>query len=342
MKDLNASLVLQSSLSLGIPPRTAHVLSLLFTSSYVGSIYVSQLFASHLRLGPGQSKLLPIPPISSTDSDAIPEMPTEARRTPEPGSRDHPDTIRTRMKAVGLATVGSLGGVWWTVRRVGGLGLIETAKCTASLLGLSTGPIFRLGKVQLCLSFLLAPALFLGPLYARYLDSRLSFQHPSPAGLLGRIKRWWAEFGPVEIRNYVVGPLTEELVFRSSIISACILAHLSPSSLVFGTPLWFGIAHFHHAYEAWKRGGRTTEVLIQAVATSLFQLTYTTLFGWFASYLFIRTGSVLPPLASHIFCNFMGIYLPQQATARHPRYSTAIWAAYLGGIASFTLGLRAL
>jgi len=51
---------------------------------------------------------------------------------------------------------------------------------------------------------------------------------------------------------------------------------------------------------------------------AVFQLSYTTLFGWYASYLFLRTGSVIPPLLSHVFCNIMGIYLPSSATARHP------------------------
>jgi hypothetical protein len=39
----------------------------------------------------------------------------------------------------------------------------------------------------------------------------------------------------------------------------------------------------------------------------VFQLVYTTLFGWYASYLFLRTGSILPPILSHIFCNIMGL-----------------------------------
>ena len=37
------------------------------------------------------------------------------------------------------------------------------------------------------------------------------------------------------------GPLTEELVFRSTILAASMLGGLSLKSLVFGTPLWFGI-----------------------------------------------------------------------------------------------------
>lgn len=40
---------------------------------------------------------------------------------------------------------------------------------------------------------------------------------------------------------------------------------------------------------------------------SAFQLFYTTLFGMHVSYLFLRTGSILPPITAHIWCNIMGI-----------------------------------
>ena len=43
----------------------------------------------------------------------------------------------------------------------------------------------------------------------------------------------------------------------------------------------------------------------------MIQLAYTTLFGYHCAFLFLRTGSVYPPLFSHMFCNFMG--LPQIA-----------------------------
>src|ERR1700733_4712855 len=41
----------------------------------------------------------------------------------------------------------------------------------------------------------------------------------------------------------------------------------------------------------------------------VFQFAYTTLFGAYCSFLFIRTGSLFPPLIAHSFCNVMG--LPQ-------------------------------
>ena len=205
--------------------------------------------------------------------------------------------------------------------------------------------------------------------------------------------------------------MTEELVFRSTILSVSILARLSSKSLIFGTPLWFGLAHAHHAVEVYRRSGGGREAAVKAIGgcggfsspsdngsqlmggKTVFQFGYTTLFGWFASYLFLRTGtftllfmtdpspstsatshseqngdadlgmaaiagSILPPLLSHMFCNFMGIYLPTNAVRRHPRRRArnspapvrltnpdrvpVIWGAYVAGVLGFVVGLRAL
>ncbi|NWZ29952.1 FACE2 protease, partial [Alectura lathami] len=50
------------------------------------------------------------------------------------------------------------------------------------------------------------------------------------------------------LRNQVVAPLTEELVFR-----ACMLPMLvpctGPGPAVLACPLFFGVAHFHHVIE---------------------------------------------------------------------------------------------
>jgi prenyl protein peptidase len=76
---------------------------------------------------------------------------------------------------------------------------------------------------------------------------------------------------------------------------------------IFLTPIIFGLAHVHHFYEF-----RLTHPQVPAAAAlarSLFQLGYTTLFGAYATFLFLRTGSLLAVCAVHAFCNCMG--LPQ-------------------------------
>jgi hypothetical protein len=39
----------------------------------------------------------------------------------------------------------------------------------------------------------------------------------------------------------------------------------------------------------------------------LVQLTYTTLFGWYAAYVFLRTGMLAPCFLVHAYCNAMGL-----------------------------------
>ena len=87
-------------------------------------------------------------------------------------------------------------------------------------------------------------------------------------------------------------------------------------------------AHLHHAWDTYNRYGRTISALrIAALQTrqclslvsqlssliansldgsAVFQLTYTSLFGFHCAFLFLRTGSLLSPTVSHIFCNVMG------------------------------------
>jgi prenyl protein peptidase len=52
--------------------------------------------------------------------------------------------------------------------------------------------------------------------------------------------------------------------------------------------------------------GKTNRALKNALFSSLFQFVYTTIFGWYASYLFLRLESLWPPVFVHSFCNIMG------------------------------------
>jgi prenyl protein peptidase len=50
----------------------------------------------------------------------------------------------------------------------------------------------------------------------------------------------------------------------------------------------------------------------------VFQTAYTTLFGAYTSYLFLRTSSKVPPLTAHVFCNTMGFPQLQTEMRRFP------------------------
>jgi prenyl protein peptidase len=106
-------------------------------------------------------------------------------------------------------------------------------------------------------------------------------------------------------RNLVAGPVTEEILFRSAIIPLHIIAKMSPTRIVFITPLYFGIAHIHHLYEF--RLTHPEVSVLPAVLRSVFQFTYTSLFGFFAAFVYLRTGSLYAAIAAHMFCNWSGL-----------------------------------
>ncbi|KAJ7123988.1 hypothetical protein C8R43DRAFT_1031504 [Mycena crocata] len=91
------------------------------------------------------------------------------------------------------------------------------------------------------------------------------------------------------------------------------------------SPLVFGLAHVHHAWETYNRYGRTQDALKRACFSALFQTTYTTFFGAHASFLFLRTSSLLPPFSAHVFCNIMGFPDVNADMARFPLHEEDEW-----------------
>jgi prenyl protein peptidase len=89
------------------------------------------------------------------------------------------------------------------------------------------------------------------------------------------------------------------------IVPLHVLAGFSAKDVIFLTPLYFGIAHVHHLYEFRLTHPQTP--LFIAVLRSLFQFTYTSLFGFFAAFVFLRTGNVYSVILAHSFCNWMGL-----------------------------------
>jgi prenyl protein peptidase len=64
------------------------------------------------------------------------------------------------------------------------------------------------------------------------------------------------------------------------------------------------IAHIHHAYEHNLHNPRSPFLTI---LVSAIQFSYTSVFGWYASYLFITTQTIWAPALVHTFCNAMGL-----------------------------------
>lgn len=117
----------------------------------------------------------------------------------------------------------------------------------------------------------------------------------------------------IGFRNLIVAPVSEEVVFRAVTIPLFLLADTTPVRVVFLTPLIFGMAHLHHLADFLQ--SRTPahqrlpplNVFLQGVAISAFQFIYTSVFGFFAAFVFLRTGNVWAAIVAHSFCNQMGL-----------------------------------
>uniref|UniRef100_A0A8D1ND48 CAAX prenyl protease 2 n=1 Tax=Sus scrofa TaxID=9823 RepID=A0A8D1ND48_PIG len=185
------------------------------------------------------------------------------------------------------------------------------------------------------LPLLLTMILFLGPLMQLSMDCSCDLADGLKVVLAPRSwarcltdMRW--------LRNQVIAPLTEELVFR-----ACMLPMLAPCTglgpAVFTCPLFFGVAHFHHIFEQLRfRQSSVGSIFLSAA----FQFSYTAVFGAYTAFLFIRTGHLIGPVLCHSFCNYMG-FPAVCAALEHPQRRPLL-AGYALGVGLFLLLLQPL
>jgi prenyl protein peptidase len=111
-------------------------------------------------------------------------------------------------------------------------------------------------------------------------------------------QRFW-----IALRNYFIAPWTEEIIFRGCMIQALLSTGMSGKKVALIAPLFFGIAHVHHAIKRLANGEKPKIVVLATV----FQFLYTSFFGSYASHAFVRVGSVLSVTLSHSYCNWMGL-----------------------------------
>ncbi|KAL5251221.1 hypothetical protein ACHWQZ_G016805 [Mnemiopsis leidyi] len=161
--------------------------------------------------------------------------------------------------------------------------------------------------------------LFSGPLYQQLYEFR--------SGLLSDYDSYT---DVVLIRNLVVAPVAEEIVFRGC-LAPLLFKPLGWTATVLILPLFFGVAHIHHGLELYRRGNPFLEVL----ATVLIQTAFTSAFGAYSTLIFLTTGSVYGPIVCHAFCNSMGCPdLSSISQTRNPRFT---WGVYFLGLVGFLI-----
>ncbi|GAA5867209.1 hypothetical protein JCM8547_003119 [Rhodosporidiobolus lusitaniae] len=311
------------------------LLSGAFTTAYLGSIYL---------LPSTRVSLPPPPPANPPEADLASSIP--AKQNPQASKRDrnHPSVIKARLLAVSLASTASCAALPFAVSTSASssfAGYRAALPVSLRLLGLSLPSTTAAQTARLL--FLpglgLTASLFAGSFYVQYLAGELPWQPEWTRAKGGWFSVFKSKFeGWRGVRNLIVAPLTEEITFRSCIIAASYLGGWSKKQIVFLTPLWFGLAHVHHAWETYFAGGRTKQALLQGVFQSTFQFAYTTLFGWYASFLFLRTGSIIPPFLAHSLCNSLGLPPLHWALQVWPEKKLSLYGTYLAGIATFVYG----
>ncbi|AGO09805.1 AaceriAAL186Wp [[Ashbya] aceris (nom. inval.)] len=220
-------------------------------------------------------------------------------------SWNDPKAIRHGMKAVGCGVAANLLIIPWLQNTLLG-GSASFSDCFFRL-GLVPGAYAHFGGLHwdpmAYATDMLRALSILGSLYAADLLESAAYYLLVPgtspvADLADRLS------GVVGLRNYVFGPITEELVYTSMVLQTYLLLQPAtrPAVLLLATPMFFGVAHLHHARQLLAAGHRPAQVML----ASGFQMLYTTLFGIFTNYIYLHTaGNLWACILLHAVCNYL-------------------------------------
>lgn len=238
--------------------------------------------------------------------------------------RDHPCTIKRRLMSILLVCGLTWMPAWLLARHICGRDRAsffmsadgEKSGLPCAMLGFRTEGLLAATLIPLGLT----ATLFAGPLLLLALDAAESTRRFSV------MDRHWL----MNARDFVAAPLTEEWAFRACMLPLLGMEGWSTPWMLFINPLFFGAAHAHHVYEMVRFQGIA---LNRALAAAGFQMAYTMLFGWLASWMFIRTGHLAAPVVSHAFCNAMGF--PDFWRILNHRRRRLLVCALAGGVIAF-------
>ncbi|EJT81778.1 CaaX protease [Gaeumannomyces tritici R3-111a-1] len=205
-------------------------------------------------------------------------------------SRDAPSVIKARVASVTLSCIACSAVTFYMVTKDGHV----SSEGALHLLG-----YWPIGLAESARSLFLTALLFLGPLFENIVVEAGWKDWMALRPLYDLFGEWttW--------RNIVAGPFTEEVLFRSAGVPLMLLARTSVSKTIFLSPVVFGLAHLHHFYEFRLTHPRVP--CVQAALRSVFQFAFTTLFGAYATFLYLRGGSLLAVTLVHAFCNSLGL-----------------------------------
>lgn len=229
-------------------------------------------------------------------------------------ARDDPEMIRRRFVSVILSCM-----VAWIPLALD----LRQKENRTRLLSEALGLKFD-GLVAACtLPLILTAILFFGPLIHKLVDGEL---HWPTTG------KTFLQFA----RTFLVAPIAEEFCFRSCMIPLLLGQGTTATTAVLCSPLLFGAAHLHHGWELKCQGYSSAQIVL----TIGVMFGYTTVFGWYAAFLFYRTGHLAGAILPHMFCNYMG-FPNFHLIPGHPHMILLV-VSYLMGIFGFSMLIVAM
>ena len=144
-----------------------------------------------------------------------------------------------------------------------------------------------------------------------------------------------------------MAPFSEEFTFRACMVPvllgdlsslyyplttfAYVLGYYSHFWAIIISPLFFGVAHFHHMVERIRKG----QDVMTSFLVSMFQFAYTTIFGMYSAFLFVKTGHFAAPFIVHAYCNFMGFPDFMEVVNSEPRKRLVLMFLFVMGVVLF-------
>jgi len=230
--------------------------------------------------------------------------------------RDHPDTIKRRFISAAFMTIVSPVFVYMF-----GSPELLAKYPLAEIIGLRWPGLVQASILPLFLTMVL----FLGPTVMLLCDDRFRvYCVPMFWRQSLRDWIWW--------RNHVVAPFSEEFTFRACMVPV-LLGYYTHQQAIIISPLFFGVAHFHHMVERIRKG----QDIFTSFLVSVFQFTYTTVFGMYSALLFVKTGHFAAPFLVHAYCNFMGFPDFGEVANSEPRKRMFLIVMFVTGALAFYL-----
>jgi len=231
--------------------------------------------------------------------------------------------IKSRTAAAFTATVFSISAVFKILK----LDIFNSAdrELFWKVIGLSSASGSASQLTAINQSLALIGTLFAGPILQLIIQDETALYH------VFENDPW------ITFKNLFVAPVTEETVYR-----ACLLPLLyrfySYDELIYITPIFFGVAHIHHLYHkiAVQKMSWKVSLLI-----TLFQFSYTTIFGSISTFVYLRTASLPAVIAMHSFCNLFGFPDFAGVVSETSRVKKVVLGvAYVGGLCGFFYACR--